>query len=109
MTASTAPSHAGLRRRATLTGAGAILLWASLALFTTWTPSLPALQLTAMTFTISSLAAIMLWTIRGGGVARHFRLPLIVRALGVGGLFGYHALYFLALKLAPPLEASLIN
>lgn len=97
------------RRRATLIGAAAILLWASLALFTTWTPSLPALQLTALTFTLSSLAAMALWALRGEGVTRHFRLPAKVWALGVGGLFGYHALYFLALKLAPPLEASLIN
>ena len=29
-------------------------------------------------------------------------------ALGIYGLFGYHALYFAALKLAPPAEASLI-
>jgi drug/metabolite transporter (DMT)-like permease len=28
---------------------------------------------------------------------------------GVGGLFGYHALYFAALRLAPPAEAGLIN
>lgn len=100
---------ASSRRRATLIGAAAILLWASLALLTTWTPSLPALQLTAMTFTLSALAALALWVSRGGGVARHFRLAPKVWALGVGGLFGYHALYFLALKLAPPLEASLIN
>lgn len=97
------------RGRATVIGAIAILLWAALALLTTWTPSLPALQLTAMTFTLSALAAIVLWSIRGDGVVRHFRLPARVWALGVFGLFGYHALYFLALKLAPPLEASLIN
>ena len=29
-------------------------------------------------------------------------------ALGIYGLFGYHALYFAALKLAPPAEANLI-
>ena len=29
--------------------------------------------------------------------------------LGVGGLFGYHALYFAALQLAPPAEANLVN
>ena len=28
-------------------------------------------------------------------------------ALGVGGLFGYHALYFAALRLASPVEAGL--
>ena len=29
--------------------------------------------------------------------------------LGIGGLFGYHALYFAALQLAPPAEANLVN
>jgi drug/metabolite transporter (DMT)-like permease len=29
--------------------------------------------------------------------------------LGLGGLFGYHALYFAALRLAPPAESGLIN
>jgi drug/metabolite transporter (DMT)-like permease len=32
-----------------------------------------------------------------------------VWAIGVGGLFGYHALYFAALRLAPPAEAGLFN
>jgi drug/metabolite transporter (DMT)-like permease len=97
------------RLRATLIGTIAIWLWAALALFTTLTPSVPALQLTAMTFSLSALAAVIMWTIRGDGVWTHFRLSKAAWALGVGGLFGYHALYFLALKLAPPLEASLIN
>ena len=29
--------------------------------------------------------------------------------MGVGGLFGYHALYFIALRQAPPAEAGLLN
>jgi drug/metabolite transporter (DMT)-like permease len=33
----------------------------------------------------------------------------VVWALGLGGLFGYHALYFAALRWAPPAEAGLIN
>jgi drug/metabolite transporter (DMT)-like permease len=32
-----------------------------------------------------------------------------VWVLGVGGLFGYHALYFAALRWAPPAESGLIN
>jgi drug/metabolite transporter (DMT)-like permease len=32
-----------------------------------------------------------------------------VWALGIYGLFGYHALYFLALKTAPAIEANLLN
>ena len=35
--------------------------------------------------------------------------PVRVWLLGVGGLFGYHALYFAALQLAPPAEANLVN
>lgn len=105
----TAAQRPANRLRATLVGTIAILLWAALALFTTLTPSVPALQLTAMTFSLSALAAVMMWIIRGDGVLKHFKLAPAAWALGVGGLFGYHALYFLALKLAPPLEASLIN
>ena len=37
------------------------------------------------------------------------RWPGKVWLLGVGGLFGYHALYFAALQLAPPAEANLVN
>ena len=36
------------------------------------------------------------------------RQPWPVWLVGVGGLFGYHALYFAALRRAPPAEASLI-
>jgi drug/metabolite transporter (DMT)-like permease len=37
------------------------------------------------------------------------RQPPVAWAVGVGGLFGYHALYFLALRFAPPAEAGLLN
>ena len=37
------------------------------------------------------------------------RVPLKAYALGIYGLLGYHVCYFLALRMAPPLEASLIN
>jgi drug/metabolite transporter (DMT)-like permease len=32
-----------------------------------------------------------------------------VWALGIWGLFGYHFLYFLAFRLAPPVEVNLLN
>jgi drug/metabolite transporter (DMT)-like permease len=35
--------------------------------------------------------------------------PPVAWVVGVGGLFGYHALYFLALRFAPPAEAGLLN
>jgi drug/metabolite transporter (DMT)-like permease len=36
-------------------------------------------------------------------------VPLPTLALGVGGLFGFHFLLFMALRLAPPVQANLIN
>jgi drug/metabolite transporter (DMT)-like permease len=38
-----------------------------------------------------------------------WRVPLPTLALGVGGLFGFHFLLFMALRLAPPVQANLIN
>ena len=38
----------------------------------------------------------------------HLNLPKSVWALGIFGLFGYHFFYFIALKNAPAIEASLI-
>lgn len=45
---------------------------------------------------------------RRGGLSR-LRQPPLAWAHGVGGLFGYHALYFAALATAPPVEANLVN
>ncbi len=95
--------------RATLIGACAILLWSSLALLTTFTGPVPPLQLTGMTFSLAALLALGNWALRRENPLRHLRLPLAAWALGIFGLFGYHALYFVALKFAPPVEASLIN
>jgi drug/metabolite transporter (DMT)-like permease len=43
------------------------------------------------------------------GRAGLLRQPPLAWAHGVGGLFGYHALYFLAFALAPAVEVNLIN
>jgi drug/metabolite transporter (DMT)-like permease len=95
-------------RTATFVGFGAIGLWALLALFTAASGRVPPFQLAAMTFAIGALVGAV-------GLARRpealsaLRQPWFVWALGVGGLFGYHALYFAALRLAPPAEAGLIS
>lgn len=46
--------------------------------------------------------------LRGRSALARLRQPLAVWALGVGGLFGYHFFYFVALGNAPPVDASLI-
>src|SRR3954469_3148272 len=95
-------------RTATLIGLTAILMWSLLSVMTVATGKIPAFQLAAMTFAIGGLVGLLTWIGRGEA-AKSLRQPLAVWAVGIGGLFGYHALYFLALRLAPPAEAGLLN
>lgn len=92
--------------RATGIGAVAIALWASLALFTTLTGRIPPFQLTAMAFAVGGVIGLPRALRGGAALARG--LPAGAWALGVGGLFGYHFFYFLALRNAPPVDAGLI-
>jgi drug/metabolite transporter (DMT)-like permease len=95
------------RRRATLIGFTAILMWSALALLTTLAGPVPPFQLVAMAFAIPGVASIALWIARGEGL-RPLRQRPAVWALGIYGLFGYHFAYFVALRKAPPVEAGLI-
>jgi drug/metabolite transporter (DMT)-like permease len=93
---------------ATLVGCGALALWSLLALLTAASGTAPPFQLAAMTFAIGGALGAASWAVRPWAV-HALRQPPRVWALGVGGLFGYHALYFAALRLAPPAEAGLVN
>jgi drug/metabolite transporter (DMT)-like permease len=95
-------------RTATLIGLTAILMWSLLAVMTVATGKVPAFQLAAMTFAIGGLVGSLTWIGRGSAI-RSLRQPLVAWVVGIGGLFGYHALYFLALRFAPPAEAGLLN
>ncbi len=95
------------RRAATGLGFGAIALWALLALLTDLTGDVPPFQLAALTFGLAAIAG-MFASMARGALRPAFRQPLLVWSIGVGGLFGYHFLYFTALRAAPPAEASLI-
>lgn len=95
------------RRASTLIGFTAILSWALLALFTAASGVVPPFQLTAMAFAIGGMVGAAGWFLRGGDRSV-FRQPVAVWLLGVTSLFGYHFLYFTALRSAPAAEASLI-
>jgi drug/metabolite transporter (DMT)-like permease len=95
-------------RAATLIGLTAILMWSLLAVLTVATGKIPAFQLAAMTFAIGALVGFLTWIGRPDAL-RALRQPPLAWIVGVGGLFGYHALYFLALRFAPPAEAGLLN
>ncbi|WPZ35385.1 EamA family transporter [Thalassobaculum sp. OXR-137] len=94
--------------RATLIGFTAVLSWALLALFTALSGDVPPFQLLAMTFSVATAIGIVASLARGTSPLAHLRQPPVVWLLGVGGLFGYHFFYFLALRNAPAVEASLI-
>ena len=96
-------------RRAMLAGFGAIALWGSLAALSVTAGPVPPFQMVAMTFAIGAALGIFRARWRGMAWRDLMRWPVRVWLLGVGGLFGYHALYFAALQLAPPAEANLIN
>jgi drug/metabolite transporter (DMT)-like permease len=96
------------KNSATLVGLLAIMMWSWLAALTVATGRVPAFQLAAMTFAIGACVGPLTWLWRPGAF-RALRQPPLVWLVGVGGLFGYHALYFLALRLAPPAEAGLLN
>jgi drug/metabolite transporter (DMT)-like permease len=91
----------------TLCGCGAIALWAVLALLSVGAGAVPPLQLTAMSFGVSAVIGLGFLAVRGR--LGELRQSTLAWAHGVGGLFGYHALYFAAIGLAPVAEANLIN
>ncbi|MFN0193000.1 MAG: DMT family transporter [Aestuariivirga sp.] len=82
-------------------------MWALLALLSAATGAVPPFQLAAMTFLVGSLIGVISWMFRPGAAAE-LKQDWRVWALGVGGLFGYHFVYFSAIRAAPAVEVSLI-
>lgn len=102
------PAPEAERRRATLIGFGAVLMWALLALLTVLSGRTPPFQLAAMCFLIGGAVGLLDLVRRGQPLSSALPRGWAVWALGVGGVFGYHALYFTALRNAPAAEAGLI-
>ncbi len=94
-------------RTATATGAIAILLWSTLALFTTMSGRVPPFQLVGMTFVIGGVLVLAIAAMRG---RLHLARPTPASfLLGLYGPFGDTALYYAAVKTAPAAEANLIH
>jgi drug/metabolite transporter (DMT)-like permease len=88
-------------RLATFDALGAIGLWSTLAVLGIKLRGVPPFLLVGVALLIGALAGARAIRLRG--------IPLAVHLLGVYGLFAYHFCLFLALRLAPPVEANLIN
>jgi len=91
------PTH----RRATLDALAAIALWGTLAVLGVRLAHVPPLLLVGI--------ALLLGGTFGLRSVRWRELRPGVLLLGVYGLFAYHLCLFLALRLAPPVEANLLN
>ncbi|MTI03028.1 DMT family transporter [Roseibium sp. RKSG952] len=95
------------KTRATAIGFVAVLLWSLLALFTVGSAPTPPLLLNAICFSIGGTLG-MVWTYASGGLSQLRDINWKIYLFGAVGLFGYHALYFSALRMAPAAEAGLI-
>lgn len=84
-----------------LDAVGALGLWSGLAAMGLRLRHLPPLLLVGLALLLGSV-----WGLRD---LRPRRLRPGVLLLGVYGLFAYHLCVFLALRLAPPVEANLLN
>ncbi len=80
-----------------------------LASLTALAEAIPPFQLAAMTFAVGTLVGLIYARLTRQNLATLREVPIGAWALGVFGLFGYHACYFFALQRAPALEASLVN
>ncbi|WP_170605958.1 aromatic amino acid exporter YddG [Ruegeria arenilitoris] len=95
------------RMGATAVGFVAVLLWSLLALFTVGSAPTPPLLLNAICFSIGGSLG-LIWVFATGALTQLLQIPWKTYLFGAVGLFGYHALYFSALRMAPAAEAGLI-
>ncbi|MFC1878855.1 DMT family transporter [Chloroflexota bacterium] len=86
---------------ATLLALTTIALWSFLAFLGARVNHVPPLLVVAVALCVSGLVSLV--------KIRDWRVPRKTFAVGVGGIFGYHFLYFAAFQYAPAVEANLMN
>lgn len=91
--------------RSDLAALGAVVLWGSLAALGVSLSHLPPFLLTGIGLVIGSLVSLPLSRFK----LRDLKVSKKALAVGVYGLFGYHAALFAGLQNAPSVQANLVN
>jgi drug/metabolite transporter (DMT)-like permease len=91
-----------------LLGCAAVLFWSALALLTVGANRIPAFQLLALTFGVAASLGLGVALARGKSPLSEARRWPAALGLATAALTGYHLFYFLALRKAPAVDASLI-
>ena len=78
-----------------------VLLWSTLTVLSASVRHLPAFFSAGVALTVGGLVG--LWRVRD------WRVPGSTFAAGIGGILGYHALFFLARRHAPAVEVNLLQ
>lgn len=86
---------------ATLLALTTIFLWSFLAYLGARVNHLPPFLVVGIALCVSGLIGMIR--------IRQWSVPLATFLVGIGGIFGYHFLYFSAFKYAPPVETNLMN
>lgn len=97
------------QKKGNLLGITAILLWATLGLFTVLTGDIPPFELVSISFFVASFIGLFMLKVQRHSFSLLFKVPWYAWVIGIMGLFGYHFFYFFAVKNAPAVEANLLN
>jgi drug/metabolite transporter (DMT)-like permease len=86
---------------ATLLAFLTIILWSFLAYLGAQVNHLPSILVTGIALSVSGILSSVTY--------KTWRVPFKTLLIGVGGIFGYHFLFFTAFRYAPVVEANLVN
>lgn len=93
---------------ANIAGVASILMWSLLAYFVARSGNVPPFLLLGLTFVIATCVGLVRWIFKRPDFTK-LKIPFVAWIVGIGGLFGYHYFYYVALQNAPVAEANIIN
>jgi drug/metabolite transporter (DMT)-like permease len=84
-----------------LASLAAVFIWSSMTTLRIQVISIPSFLVLGVAFLVSGSISLV--------YHKAWHIPLMTLLIGIGGIFGYHFLYFMAFTLAPAVEVNLIN